>query len=261
MTLYTSAYTVGSNEPLNHARILWDMATGAVSADGTNGALAANDYTNQRWSLAAGANTWTLTVDAAEDMDTVFISAHNLAGRTVTVSTSPDLDTGYTLRATAVVPDNSTIAIMFNDAGVAVSTQRLQIGIDEGSGNVVGIIRAGKALQMQRAFYGGYAPIRLNRVTEGQQSFSETGQWLGRTEKRVALTTTYSWQHLTAAWYRENFEPFARTIPLKPFGIIGNPARMPEDVAWAWTGQDARPQNMAIRDLMQVSMEVTGYWE
>lgn len=261
MTLNTTGYTVGSNEPLNHARILWDMLGGTVTGDGTNPSFATNDYTSQRWELAAGANDWTLTLSAAADVDTVFISAHNLAGRTVTISTSPDLMTAYTLRATVVVPDNSTIAVMFNNDGDAISTRRLQIGVNEGAGNVVGIIRAGEALQMQRSFYGGYSPVRLNRVTEGQQSFSETGQWLGRTEKRVALSTTYNWSHLTADWYRANFDPFARTLPLNPFGIIGNPARMPEDVAWAWTAQDARPQNMGIRDLMQVSLDVTGYFE
>lgn len=262
MTLSTTAYTVGSNEPLNHARILWDMLDGTVSGDGTNPGLAANDYTAQRWTLAAGVNDWTLTLTEAADVDTVFISAHNLAGRTVIISTSPDLVTAYTDRVTIVVPDNSTIAALFNDgSGNAISAQRIKVNVSEGAGNVVGIIRAGVALQMQRSFYGGYAPIRLNRVTEGQQAFSETGQWLGRTEKRRALSTTYTWLHLTADWYRANFEPFAQTLPLSPFGIVGNPSRMAEDVAWCWMQEDPSPSNMGLRDLMQVSLNVTGYFE
>lgn len=262
MTLSTTGYAVGSNEPLNHARILWDMLDGAVTGDGADPSFAANDYTAQRWTLAAGANDWTLTLAAAADVDTVFISAHNLSGRTVVISTSPDLVTAYTTRATIVVPDNSTIAALFNDgSGNAISARRININFSEGTGNVVGIIRAGEALQMQRSFYGGYAPIRLNRVTEGQQSFSETGQWIGRTEKRRALSTGYSWSHLTAAWYRANFDPFAQTLPLKPFGIVGNPSRMSEDVAWAWVQDDPAPSNMGINDLMQVSLNVTGLWE
>lgn len=262
MTLDTTGYTVGSNEPLNHARILWDHVQGTVTADGTNGDFAANDYTAQRWSLAAGANDWTLTLPAATDVDTVFISAHNLSGRTVVISTSPDLVTAYTTRATIVAPDNSTIAALFTDgAGSAISARRININVSEGTGNVVGIIRAGEALQMQRPFYGGYSPIRLNRITEGQQSFSETGQWLGRTEKRRALSTSYNWQHLTADWYRANFDPFAQTLPLNPFGIVGNPSRMSEDVAWCWVQDDPAPSNMGVRDLMQVSLNVTGYFE
>ena len=262
MTLNTTGYTLGSNEPLTHSRILWDMLTGTVTADGTDGDFAANDYTAQRWTLAAGANDWELELATAADVDTVFMSAHNLTGRTVVISTSPDLVTAYATRATVVVADNSTIAAMFTDgSGDPISAQRIKINVSEGTGNVVGIIRAGEALQMQRSFYGGYSPIRLNRVTEGQQSFSETGQWLGRTEKRIALTTTYAWSHLTADWYRANFEPFARTLPIMPFGIIGNPSAMAEDVAWVWTSQDAAPQNTGLVNLMNVSLGVTGYWE
>ena len=260
--LDVTGYTVGSNEPLDRARILWDMIEGAVTADGTSGDLANNDYTAQRWELAAGANDWVLTMPEAVDVDTVFISAHNLSGATVTISTSPDLVTAYTTRATISPTDNSTIAALFNDgSGDPISTQRLKVNVDEGDGLTVGIIRAGTALQMQRPFYGGFAPTRLNRVTEGQQSFSETGQWLGRTEKRRALIGSYNWQHLSADWYRANFEPFAKTLPLSPFGIVGNPASMPEDVVWGWANGDLRPSNMGIVNLMQVGLEMTGFWQ
>lgn len=262
MTLSTAGYTVATNQPLNHARILWQPITGTVTADGTLGELATNDYTSQRWTLAAGANDWVLTAATAADMDTVFISAHNLTGRTVTISTSPDLVTAYTVRATIAAADNSTIAAMFNTgAGALISAQRVKISVSEGTGNVVGIIRAGAALQMTQPFYAGFAPTRLNRVTEGQQSFSETGQWLGRTQKRRALTGKYDWTHLKGDWYRSTFDPFAQTLPLYPFGIIGNPARMPDDVVWAWAQSDVSPSNMGVRDYMQVGFSVVGFWE
>ena len=262
MTLDVTGYTVGPNQPLNHARILWAPITGTIVAGGTNPDLANNDYTSQRWTLAAGANDWVLTAAAAADVDTVFIAAHNLTGRTVTISTSPDLVTAYAVRSTIVVADNSTIAAMFNTSRAGmISARRIKISVSEGAGNAVGVIRAGVALQMTQPFYGGFAPTRLNRVTEGQQSFSETGQWLGRTEKRRALVGKYEWTHLKADWYRSTFDPFAKTVPLQPFGIIGNPLRMPEDVAWVWAQADPRPSNMGIRDYMQVGLDVTGFWE
>ena len=82
MTLSTSGYTVGSNRPLNCARILWKAIAGTITAGGTNGALAANDFTNQRWFCGALPANWTLDTAANEPLDTVFIDAHNLAGRT-----------------------------------------------------------------------------------------------------------------------------------------------------------------------------------
>jgi hypothetical protein len=260
MTLNTAGYTLGTNEPLNHARILYAPLVGTVAADGTNGDLATNDYTAQRWTLAAGANDWVLTAASASGVDTVFIAAHNLTGATVTISTSPDLATAYTLRATIVVADNSTIAAMFTDgSGNAITTRRIKVSVDEGDGLNMGIIRAGPAMQMTQPFFGGFAPTTLNRVTEGQQSFSETGQWVGRTEKRRAFTGSYSWTHLRAAWYRSTFESFAKTLPAAPFGIIGNPTKMPEDVVWAWCQKDPSPSNMGVIDFMQVGFDVTGY--
>jgi len=261
MTLNLAGYTLGANQPLTHARILWQPITGTITASGTNAELAANDYTSQRWALAVGANDWEIEAATAADVDTVFISAHNLSGRTVTIYTSPDLVTAYTLRATIVVGDNSTIAAMFNDAGALVSAQRIKVSVSEGTGNVVGIIRAGAALQMTQPFYGGFSPTRLNRITEGQQAFSETGQWLGRTIKRRALTGQYEWTHIKADWYRANFEPFAKTLPLNPFGIIGNPASISDDVVWAWAQKDVSPSNMGVRDYMQFGFSVVGYWE
>jgi hypothetical protein len=257
MTINTSGYTVASNLPLNHARILWNMIEGTVTGDGNNPQLAANDLTAQRWTVDAG--SWVLETAADAQVDCVFIAAHNLAGKAVTIGTSAATSGSFTTRASFTPPDNTTICALFNTGtGVPHTIRRIQVTV-AGSNNAVGIIRAGVALQMQRAMYGGHGVANWSRVTEGQQQFSETGQWLGRMEKRIALEASYSWEHLTAPWYRDNFEPFARTLPLRPFGIAGNPSAMPDDVVWGWTSQDLRPSNMGVRNYVQVSMSVTGY--
>lgn len=257
MTINTAGYTVGSNQPLNHARILYAPITGTITADGTDGDLAANDYTAQRWAVDAG--SWVLQTAADALVDCVFIAAHNLSGKTVTIGTSSATVGAFTTRATINPTDNSTICALFNTgAGAAHTIRRIQVTVT-GTGNVVGIIRAGVALQMPVPIYGGHGVANWNRVTEAQQQFSETGQWLGRTERRVALQATYEWEYLTATFYRASFEPFAQTLPLYPFGIAGNPSKMPDDVAWCWTGQDMRPQNMGVKNFIQVSLPVTGY--
>jgi hypothetical protein len=443
MTLSTAGYTVGANLPLNHARILWAPISGTVTADGTDGALAANEFTFQRWAAAAGLSAWTLTTASTVALDTVFIAAHNLTGKTfrsqvggasrtneafrsqefddvvwglslttVTANAAPAPDgtttadkliptvaagnhfasqaTGsvtagvsYTFSgyckadgygwvylamgggfisggaffnlttgafgssfgimsrtitdcgggwwrvsmtavatatggvnfwtfwpttgdgvtsftgngtsgilawgaqietgavATSYIPttfsaatsdwhdihswitptDSSAIAIMTNNAGVPWSTGKFRVLISDGDGVEIGIIRAGVALQMQQPVFGGVNPVGLNRLIETRHSMSETGQWLGRTIQRQALRTTMDWQHLEAAWYRASFEPFARTLPQRPFGLIQNPLRMPESVAWCWTDESPAPQNMGLRDLMSVSLNITGFLE
>lgn len=262
MTLSTSGYTVGSNQPLNHARILWNPVRGVVTADGTGGALAANDYTNQRWKCGALAANWTDVLAANGNIDTVFIAAHNLGstGSTVLVQTAATLGGAFTTRATVVPTDNSAIAVMINNAGAPYSVREYRIRVEGASPDAeIGIIRAGVALQMQRPVFGGVLPIGLNRIVETRHSISETGQWLGRTIQRQARRTAMEWMHLEAAWYRSTFEPFSLALPQTPFGLIQNPLRMPESVAWAWTDQTPEPANMGIRDLMQVSLNITGY--
>jgi hypothetical protein len=262
MTLSTSGYTLGSNQPLNHARILYAPITGTVTADGTNGALAANDYTFQRWAVGVSPSNWTLVTDADASVDTVFIAAHSLAGATVAIQTAATVGGAFTTRATINPTDNSTIAVMVNDAGVPYVIRELRIAVSGGSGQeTVGIIAAGVALQMQRPVFGGIQPIGLNRVVETRHAMSETGQWLGRTIQRQARRTSMPWMHLTASWYRANFEPFSLALPQTPFGLIQNPARMPESVAWCWTDETPQPENMGIRDLMSVSLTITGFLE
>ena len=442
MTLSTSGYTVGSNQPLTHARILYAPITGTITADGTGGALAANDYTFQRWEAAIGRNSWAITSASSQAVDAVFIAAHNLAGKTIrawrtgasrtnlvpyseqidnpawgksrvtvtsNATTAPDglltadkiveteetgshavveavscvaeetytascyikagertearlrigddaspssfiddviIDlsdgtvasptpsaivsdegngwwrvsiSGATRAGTTVVTltvqiyddgsgdylgdgtsgiyawgaqieqgelsdyiqtegspvtstkeyispwitpaDNSTIAIMTNDGGDPWQSTEYGIDLSEGNGAQIGIIRMGVALQMQQAVFGGVEPIGLNRIVETRHSMSETGQWLGRTIQRQARRTQMDWAHLSADWYRANFEPFSLALPQTPFGLIQNPSKMPESVAWCWTDDTPTPSNMGIKNLMQVSLGITGYLE
>lgn len=264
MTLSTSGYALGSNQPLSHARILWNPITGTITGGGNGAPLAGNDYTYQRWTPGALPASWTIQTAANAQVDTVFIAAHNLGstGTTVLVETSDTTGGSFTTRATIVPTDNSTIAVMFNNAGAPYTIRRVRISLSGASSQVqIGIIRAGVSLQMAQPVFGGIKPIGLSRAVETRHSQSETGQWLGRTIQRQASITEMPWEHLRAAWYRENFAPFALALPQTPFGLIQNPAKMPESVAWCWTDQAPAPENMGLRDYMRVSLSIIGFLE
>ena len=264
MSLSTAFYTVGSNQPLNHARILYAPITGTVSATGTNGSLALNDFTFQRWACGSLPATWTLTTAANAQIDTLVIAAHNLfsTGCQLSFETAATVGGAFTQRgASGVLIDDDVFAFMFNNSGSPYTIRQLRITVTGGASTAaqIGIIRAGVALQMERPVYGGVQPIGLNRIVETRHAMSESGQWLGRTIQRQARRTTMEWQNLTAAWYRSTFEPFSMALPQTPFALIQNPQRMRESVAWCWTDQTPTPSNMGVRDLMQVSLDVTGY--
>lgn len=261
MTISTAYYTVGTNEPLNHARILYAPIIGTITADGSNGSFAANNYTSQRWVLNPGACNWTLQTIADVTVDCAFIAAHNLAGHTVTISTAATAGGAHTTRAIITPTDNTTIGIIFNDTtGFALTVREVRVSVNDGTDIAIGIIRFGKALQMPIPIYGGHRPLNLNRVTEAQQQFSETGQWLGRIIKRRAVTSSYDWEYLKASWYDTYFEPFAQTLPLNPFCIAGNPSKIGSDVGFVWTDRDPEPSNMGIKAYRSVSLSVTGYY-
>jgi len=261
MTISTASYTVGTNEPLNHARILYAPLTGTVSGDGSNPAYATNDYTSQRWELAPGTNNWTLLTGSDASLDCLFIAAHNLSGKTVTISTSDTPSGTHVTRATVSPTDNTTIGVIFNaTTGYAHVVREIRVSVNDGTDIAIGVIKAGLALQMPIPLYGGHKPLNLNRVTEAQQQFSETGQWLGRIIKRRAVTTTYEWEYLKASWYDTYFESFAQTIPLNPFFIAGNPSKITTDVGFVWTDRDVEPVNMGVNAYRSVSLSVTGYY-
>lgn len=261
MTINVSGYTVGANQPLKNARILWNMVAGTISGNGTNVAFAANDYTAQRWEPSVGYNDWWITTAADEQVDCLFIDGHNLAGKTISVQTAAIIGGAVTARATLVVPDNLPIMVLFNSAtGLPITIRRIFLSIPSATADTaIAIIRAGLTLQMPIPIYGGHKVLTRNRVTEGQQLFSETAQWLGRTVKRKAFVSIYAWEYLKSDWYRANFEPFALTLPGKPFAIAGNPARMTDDVGWCWANGDVEPTKMGVLNYEAVTLNVTGF--
>jgi hypothetical protein len=74
------------------------------------------------------------------------------------------------------------------------------------------------------------------------------------------VTTSYDWEYLKASWYDTYFEPFAKTLPLNPFFIAGNPSKIETDVGFVWTDRDVEPSQMGIKSYRSVSLSVTGYY-
>lgn len=120
------------------------------------------------------------------------------------------------------------------------------------------VVYAGVALAMQRAIYGGHAPISLSRQTQMKQPVSRGGQFLGQSFRRLGVATSVAWKNLGAAWYRQNFDPFVKEARKNPYFFAWRPQSYPLELGYVWTGDDIAPSNMGIRDLMEVSMKVSG---
>lgn len=241
---------------LNHARILYAsaLAGAAVTATaGTGAANVLNAATYSRWSFT-GTQTITLVLPVGQLIDAVGLGAHSFASSSALVQYS----VGDSAPWEDFAPAQSGAAAMLflRDTGALV--KRLRVTVTATGAQVLGVIYAGIALQMQRPIYKGHNPATMSRVTEFQSNESEGGQWLGRNVIRQGLKVDLSWSRLSASWVRQYFDPFAIAARVAPFFVAWNPQDYPREVTYAWTTADTKPDNTGPRDLMAVSLQAKG---
>ena len=258
--IFQTSYTLpGGDQPLTHARIAHDrnwLNGGTVTASSTASEYFANGPTNgltyEKWKPSSLAATWEYDHGIAAECDYCVIGAHTMGtnGNTIQVQYWNGSAWVDLIPSTVVATDEPIMAIF-----APQTRQRWRIRITNGTAPTIGVIKFGKALQMQRPLYGGHAPIPFARQTILRSTKSETGEFLGRSKQRTYLQTQYAWQHLTAAWMRANWGDFQRAIEESPFFIAWRPATF-GDVALCQSDEMPIPENMGIRDLMSVSLNV-----
>ena len=242
---------------LKYPRIGYKKIDSTVQGTNTKSGYSAdavkNNYTYERWRSAGAGN---IVLDAGEivDVDYVSIGAHTLSGVSTVVSVSVD-GVSYDDVGEFVAGTNNAIMILFDNKEIRY------VKIAVGAEAEIGVVYFGKVLVMQRAIYGGHTPITLSRTTEKNIYMSEEGEYLGTRIIRKGFSTDYSFEHLTASWVRNTFDPFVKHAITEPFFIAWRPSSFPKEVVFGWCDADIVPSNMGIRDYMSVSFTVRGYDE
>ena len=188
MTTDTNGYTLGSNQPLHHTRILWDYVDGVASSNaGGTPSNAQNNYAHQRWTSTndpgSTSQYWILSNGSTQfEFDTIVLAAHNARtiGATLQVWTAPEVSSPFTwtLRRSFDPSDDRAIGIMMNDSGSPYEVGAVRVGCASGGadGNLsIGVIRVGIALQMTKPLPQGAQPIGLREIKEVSPHKSETG--------------------------------------------------------------------------------------
>lgn len=285
--IFSTGYTLPSgDQPLTHARIAhsgnW-LSGGTITAD-TGAALLlesgdglllesgdavllesannaatgffvdgpANTLTYEKWKPGALPATWEYDHGGTAQCDYCVIAAHTMgtSGNTLQVQYWNGSSWTGLIAASAITTDEPIFVIF-----PPQTRQRWRIQVSNGSPPEIGVIKFGKAMQMERALYGGHTPIPFARQTILRSNYSETGESLGRTRQRTFLATVFAWQNLTAAWVRANWLPFQKAAEAEPFVIAWRPATF-GDVALCQLDASPAPQNTGTRDLMAVEMQV-----
>ena len=251
--------------PLTHARIgyrtIWRKAGATVTASSEEAdfpaSAAAQELTYEFWRPTSLPATWEVDAGEGVTVDYCGIASHTMgsSGNAVAIQYHDGTD-WQTVQELKPASDN-TFMLLFEPT----IARRWRIRLSDGAAPSIGVVFFGRTLAMQRSIYGGHSPLNLSRSTTREPNRSDRGQWLGLSLVRRGVSTDFSWQHLTAAWYRANFDPFVEyaTQSRGTFFIAWRPSKFPDEVGYCWVDQDdIQPSNMGQRDLMQVDMTVRG---
>lgn len=207
------------------------------------------------------ATTWTLELDltgGAADINAVCVGMRDgfTAGQTITLQYD---DGGFTTIAALTPTDNSPLLFLFSSKNTA--TIRLT-GVGTGKPTIYNVM-VGNALVMQRPFYAGFTPARMNRQTEVLGNLSGSGELMGTSIKRTVLKTTYPWRNLEEAWVRANLDAPAgliQNVEGKSCYLAWRPIDT-QDVDYAMLVSTSAPASQGERDLWSFSLsaEVHSY--
>lgn len=278
MILFGTTYTPTFAK--NHARIGYDnvipsaTVTGSTEESGFPADAVKNQMTYELWRPTAVPATLTATFDE-QIIDYVGIAAHNLgdSGSTVAIEYQQDgnwipmefglpdtigetLDFDFTTQQFCVfdpISDNSALLYQF----APVQCTGIRITVD-GAIASVGVIYAGRMLEMYRPFYAGFSPGSLSRKTTIRPNKSVNGQWLGRSVLREGLKAQFNWENTPLSWYQLNVDPFSRAAIDAPFFIAWNAKTHPDHVMYAWTSEDIAPETTGTLNYVSFGFSAEG---
>jgi len=264
--IYEGGYTLPSGDmPLSHARIAhagnW-LSGGTVSAVRTAPGYFVEGPTNvltfEKWNAGGAAGSWANWVydhGTAAECDYCAVAAHTLGTELSTFRVQSSTD-GITwdqrLPLNNIITSNEPIFAIFEP----VTARYWRISMENPSD--IGVVKFGKAMQMQVPMAFNHAPGRYQRDTKIENSQSETGEFLGQTVRRSALDTSYEWSHLTRQWVDNNWLPFTLAAERDPFFIAWRPDKY-GDCLYGRATESPEASHMGLRAYMQASVKVRGH--
>ena len=251
--------------PLNHARILYDnelfnYSSITASVGNSSASLSTVPNTFQRWSFSgSGTKEIVIVLPSAAQMDSVAICAHNIGGSTIETDYAATLGGSFSEFAPDKTSSSANTAIMVHRTSGSVSVRELKIRFSTGAGDFyVGYIMAGVALQMQRPFFGGHTPITDATVTKFYDSWTESGNIIGRSKRSQGQETTADFKNIDDGWYRAYFQDFKESALTLPYAFAWNLLEYPDDVGLCFTDGDISAPYTGTRALRSISFTMKG---
>lgn len=235
----------------------------------------ANPATHLKWKEAAVNSPETdeyITVAVPQDttvspvvagtVDYLAIAKHNFgtAGCTVSVETTSDVSspiTGYVELATTTPTDDTPIIFQFTPTQASYIRLRIQPGT---AMRELAVLYTGVLLTLERSIKVDvtHTPINLGRRNDVLNGMSESGHFLGRILRNTRNESKAEFAHITAAWYRANFDPFVIASKDTPFFWAWDPEGNPTDVGYCWLVNDSVPEFNPVTGRFAVNLDMRG---
>ena len=194
-------------------------------------------------------NTTTASVDY------VGIARHNFGseGYTYTIQSSDDGGTTWIDRSTPKIVSGDDAIIEFFDARVsALFRIKIEKTATEVAAPIIGHVKLGQALVLQRRIYAGHQPAALAKSVKKTTYGSESGQYLGQVVHRSYRKTSLQQENNSPDFVREKIVPFINhvnghnvvdnTAPAT-FFFSWRPSDYPDEVIYGWTPDNIMPEN------------------
>lgn len=209
-----------------------------------------NPSTALRWQAeTTGEQYIEFTLSGTDAVDYVGIARHNLGSGQVTVSveiSDGDSPANWTEVAPEFIPArDDALVIRFDEEQPPAIRIRLQ------PGSVVpfmAVVYVGKLLRLPRGVQPGLVPTIWAASDDVVAAESEAGDYLGAIVLRESLQTSVQVMWLDYTWWLTNMPGFiAHARQRQPFFFAWLPASYPNDVGYAWTQNDIRPEAHNMR--------------
>ena len=244
-------------------RIYWTALAAAgnvqiLMSNGSEVTTYAGDITSTVQVLEAVAHPSVATVDftpfTSEQADMFCIASHNLSTSAGIITIAHGAAHTDIMGASITPTDNEPVMAIFEP----LTPTEWRLTVSRAVLPQIGVVRWGKALQMQRPVFGGHEPMALSRNTVMRANKSTTGEWLGQTTLRTSRSTSFSWSNIDDDWTRTNWVPFQKAAEREPFFLAWRPITYSE-AGYCSISKHKTPSNAGVRALMSLSLDVTGF--
>lgn len=255
--IYFEPDYVGEEYHLDHPRVLWGSATrrGVISATSEDaGFLAVNAgtaTTADKWRPTSLPASWSLTLDANEQINAVAIDTHTLGSTGTTIAVEVSDGTAFETVLTITPDDDEPIAVLFEAREASI----VRLAFTGAGIPQIGCIHVSYALEVPQLVYNGApTPIDLAFETSFDTNQSAQGQYQGRSVLHTKTMNEITVTHLRECWVRETMLPFIKDAREYPYFLLERPFTQPTALSYKWRDSDVKPQRMGILDFMQVEL-------